>query len=105
MKIAQRLSDISPFFVMEILARAKALEQQGRDIVHMEIGEPDFPTPPKILAAAARALAEADIKYTPAAGLPELRKAIAGFYERKHGVSLDCPSQGSNHRLQPVSFS
>jgi aspartate/methionine/tyrosine aminotransferase len=89
MKIAQRLTDISPFFVMEILARARELEQQGRDIIHMEIGEPDFPTPPKILEAAARALAEADIKYTPAAGLPELRKAIAGFYEHTQGVSLD----------------
>ncbi len=89
MKIAQRLTDISPFFVMEILARAKELEQQGRDIIHMEIGEPDFPTPPKILEAAARALAEADIKYTPAAGLPELRMAIAGFYERTQGVSFD----------------
>lgn len=89
MKIAQRLSDISPFFVMAILARAKELERMGRDIIHMEIGEPDFPTPPKILAAAARALGEADIKYTPAAGLPELRMAIAGFYERRHGVSLD----------------
>jgi len=89
MKIARRLTDISPFFVMEILARAKELEQQGRDIIHMEIGEPDFPTPPKILEAAAQALAEADIKYTPAAGLPELRKAIAGFYERTQGVSLD----------------
>jgi len=89
MKIAQRVSYISPFFVMAILARAKELERMGRDIIHMEIGEPDFPTPPKILAAAARALGEADIKYTPAAGLPELRMAIAGFYERRHGVSLD----------------
>jgi aspartate/methionine/tyrosine aminotransferase len=89
MKIAQRMSYISPFFVMAILARAKELERMGRDIIHMEIGEPDFPTPPKILAAAARALGEADIKYTPAAGLPELRMAIAGFYERRHGVSLD----------------
>jgi aspartate/methionine/tyrosine aminotransferase len=89
MKIAQRVSYISPFFVMAILARAKELERQGRDIIHMEIGEPDFPTPPKILAAAALALGEADIKYTPAAGLPELRMAIAGFYERRHGVSLD----------------
>ena len=89
MKTAQRLTGISPFFVMEILARAKELERQGRDIVHMEIGEPDFPTPPKVQEAATRALRDVDIKYTPAAGLPELRKAIAGFYERKHGISLN----------------
>ena len=89
MNIAQRLSEISPFFVMEILARAKELERQGRDIVHMEIGEPDFPTPPTVLAAAARALGQTDIKYTPAAGLPELRQAIASFYRQRHGVILD----------------
>jgi len=89
MNIAQRLSEISPFFVMEILARAKELERQGRDIVHMEIGEPDFPTPPTVLAAAARALGQTDIKYTPAAGLPELRQAIASFYRQRHGVTLD----------------
>ena len=89
MNIAQRLSEISPFFVMEILARAKELERQGRDIVHMEIGEPDFPTPPTVLAAGARALGQTDIKYTPAAGLPELRQAIASFYRQRHGVNLD----------------
>ena len=89
MNLAQRLADISPFFVMEILARAKELERQGRDIVHMEIGEPDFPTPPTVLAAAARALEKSDIKYTPAAGLPELRQAIATFYLQRDGLSLD----------------
>ena len=89
MNIAQRLSEISPFFVMEILARARELERQGRDIVHMEIGEPDFPTPPRVLAAAAQALGNTDIKYTPAAGLPDLRHAIATFYRHRYDVCLD----------------
>ncbi len=89
MNIAQRLSGITPFFVMEILARAHALERQGHDIVHMEIGEPDFPTPPKILEAAARVLSDSAIKYTPAAGLPELRRAIATFYEHRYSIRLD----------------
>lgn len=86
---AQRMAAISPFFVMEILSRARQLESAGRDIIHMEIGEPDFPTPPHILKAAATALREVDIKYTPAGGLPELRRAIAGFYGQRHGIRLD----------------
>jgi aspartate/methionine/tyrosine aminotransferase len=89
MNFARRMAAINPFFVMEILARARQLEHEGRDIVHMEIGEPDFPTPPCVLSAGALALRETDIKYTPAAGLPELRQAIAGHYASRHGLSLD----------------
>ena len=89
MKLAQRMADIRPFFVMEILSRAKTLEQQGRDIVHMEIGEPDFPTPPRILQRLTMALQDGDIKYTPAGGLPALRQAIAGFYLQRYSVRLD----------------
>lgn len=86
---ALRMAAIRPFHVMEILARARTLEAQGRDIVHMEIGEPDFPTPPRIIAAAERALRDGDVTYTPAAGLPELRLAIAGHYRDRHGLDLD----------------
>jgi aspartate/methionine/tyrosine aminotransferase len=89
MKSSRRMRDIQPFFAMEILARARELEQAGRDIVHMEIGEPDFPTPPLILESAARALKDGAIKYTPAAGLPQLRQAIAGHYRSRHGLNLD----------------
>lgn len=89
MKIARRMTDIRPFVVMEILERARQLEGAGRDIVHMEIGEPDFPTPPLILHAAADALRRTDIKYTPAGGLPELRQAIAAYYAHRYGISLD----------------
>ena len=76
---ARRLQHIAPFRVMEILARAQALEAQGRDIVHLEIGEPDFTTPQPVCDAAARALHGGQLFYTPALGLPELRAAIAGF--------------------------
>jgi aspartate/methionine/tyrosine aminotransferase len=89
MKSSRRMLDIQPFFAMEILARARELEQAGRDIVHMEIGEPDFPTPPLIVEAAARALKDAAIQYTPAAGLPALRQVIAGHYRIRHGLDLD----------------
>ena len=89
MKLSRRMHEIQPFFAMDILARARELEQAGRDIVHMEIGEPDFPTPPLILESAARSLKDGAIKYTPAAGLPQLRQAIAGHYRSRHGLDLD----------------
>ena len=85
---ASRLAKIAPFHVMELLARAKALEAQGRDIIHMEVGEPDFPTPEPIIAAAQAHLATGRVFYTPALGLPELRNAIADFYGTRYGVSV-----------------
>jgi aspartate/methionine/tyrosine aminotransferase len=85
---ASRLSRIAPFHVMELLARAKALETQGRDIIHMEVGEPDFPTPETIIAAAQAHLATGRVFYTPALGLPELRSAIAAFYATRYGVAV-----------------
>ncbi len=86
--LAARLHDIRPFRVMALLARARALEAAGCDIVHMEIGEPDFPTPAPVVAAAQAAIAEGAVHYTPALGLPALREAIAGFYQSHYGVSV-----------------
>lgn len=88
MNIARRMAAIRPFVVMEILARARELEAAGRDIIHMEVGEPDFPAPPHVVAAAAAALRDGDLKYTPAGGLPELRQAIADFYRHRYGQSI-----------------
>jgi aspartate/methionine/tyrosine aminotransferase len=87
--LAKRSADIAPFYVMELLHRAKELESQGRDIIHMEIGEPDFPTPQPILDAGIKHLQTGDIKYTPAAGLPELREKIAVFYQTRYAVNVD----------------
>jgi aspartate/methionine/tyrosine aminotransferase len=84
-----RAQAVSPFHVMRILDRAKTLERQGRDVIHMEVGEPDFPTPEPVIAAARRALEDQALGYTPAAGLPELRGAIAGWYGRRYGLDLD----------------
>jgi aspartate/methionine/tyrosine aminotransferase len=72
-RIAQRLSGVAPFHVMELLARAQALEAQGRNIVHMEIGEPDFPTAKPICDAGIGIVATGNLFYTPALGLPALR--------------------------------
>ena len=87
--IAQRMKGFSPFYVMELLQRAKQLEAEGRDIIHMEIGEPDYPTPEFIVEAGLKQIKTGEIKYTAAAGLPELRKKIAGFYKREYGVQVD----------------
>jgi aspartate/methionine/tyrosine aminotransferase len=82
------MRDIEPFHVMELLARARELEATGRSIVHMEIGEPDFPTPRPICEAGIRALEKGELYYTPALGLPQLREAIAGFYATRYGVAV-----------------
>ncbi len=83
-KIARRMAEIEAFHVMGILARARALEAQGRDIVHMEIGEPDFPTAVPIVEAGIAALRAGDTHYTPALGLPTLRAAIAASYPAEY---------------------
>lgn len=88
MRSASRLADIAPFHVMELLTRAKALEAAGRDIIHMEVGEPDFPTPAPIVDAAQRAIAGGRIFYTPALGLPELREAVSRFYRERYAVDV-----------------
>jgi len=83
------MAEIEPFHVMALLARARELEAAGRSIVHMEIGEPDFPTPEPVVAAAQAAVAGGAVHYTPALGLSALREAIAGFYDERHGVDID----------------
>ncbi len=83
------MAQIAPFHVMEILNRAQELQAQGRDIVHMEVGEPDFPTPEPVLDAAAEFLRGGHVHYTPALGIPPLRAAVAGFYRQRYGFDLD----------------
>lgn len=87
-KIADRMWGIAPFYVMELLQRAKELEQQGRDVIHMEIGEPDFASPETVNAAGIEFIRRGEVKYTPAAGLPALREKIAAFYRERYGVTV-----------------
>ncbi|ABA57394.1 pyridoxal phosphate-dependent aminotransferase [Nitrosococcus oceani] len=87
-RIARRMEDIKPFQVMALLARARELEAQGRSIVHMEIGEPDFITPQPIVEAGIAALRAGRIHYTPAVGLPALREAIANWYSKDAGITV-----------------
>ncbi len=79
-RTAARVGDIAPFHVMDILARAQAMEAAGRDIIHLEIGEPDFATPTPIVEAGIAALRAGHTRYTGALGLPALREGIAGFH-------------------------
>ncbi|HSJ80396.1 MAG TPA: aminotransferase class I/II-fold pyridoxal phosphate-dependent enzyme, partial [Thiobacillus sp.] len=86
---AARMAGIAPFHVMDILARAQALEAAGRDVIHLEIGEPDFATPTPIVEAGVAALRAGHTHYTGALGLPALREAIAGFYATRWQVTVD----------------
>lgn len=82
---------IKPFHVMKLLARARGLEAQGRTIIHMEVGEPDFLTPQAVIDAGIQSIKSGDVHYTPATGLPALREAIADFYAQTFNVEI--PSQ------------
>lgn len=88
-KYAERVRKIEPFRVMDIVARAVALEADGHDVVHMEVGEPDFPTPGAIVKAGQKALTAGKTKYTTAQGLPELRECISQQYMDWYGISVD----------------
>jgi len=87
-RIAARVHEIAPFHVMEVQTAARALEAAGRTVVHMEIGEPDFPTPEPVLAAARQALVGGAIYYTSALGIPALREAIARHYHDHYGAKV-----------------
>ena len=88
-RTAVRMAGIAPFHVMDILARAHALQAAGRDIIHLEIGEPDFATPQPIVEAGIAALRAGHTHYTGALGLPALREAIAGFYATRWQAAVD----------------
>ncbi len=88
MKFAQRMSEIGTETAFEVLAKARKLEAQGRSIVHLEIGEPDFPTPPNIVEAAEKAVRNGYTHYTPAGGLMPARQAVADWIRRWYEVDV-----------------
>jgi aspartate/methionine/tyrosine aminotransferase len=87
MKLAERMSRIGTESAFDVLVRARALEAQGKDVIHLEIGEPDFPTPKHIVEAGKQALDEGWTHYGPSQGLPELREAIAEYISTTRGIS------------------
>lgn len=88
MRLSARARDIQPFIVMEVLERALELEAQGRSIVHLEVGEPDFETPPMVRDAGIQAIREGHTHYTHSLGRWELREAIAARYAERNGVDV-----------------
>ncbi len=91
-KLADRMGRLGTETAFSVLAKAKALEARGRDIIHLEIGEPDFDTADHIVEAGCRALRSGETHYTPTAGIPELREAIAADVAKSRGISVD-PAQ------------
>ncbi|TFG75805.1 MAG: pyridoxal phosphate-dependent aminotransferase [Thermodesulfobacteriales bacterium] len=81
--------EISPFYVMDVLERAKEIESSGESVIHFEVGEPDFPTPDVIANEAIKSIKEGDTKYTHSLGIPELRQAISESYNKNYGVNID----------------
>src|SRR5579885_642796 len=86
--MAQRMSRLGTESAFEVLARAKALEAQGRRIINLGIGQPDFPTPPHVVEAGRKALADGHHGYTPANGIPQLREAVAKALYRRYRVEV-----------------
>lgn len=105
-KIAHRVEEVSPFYVMDLLDRAKEMESCGEDIIHFEVGEPDFETPQCIRDAAKKAIDEKKLGYSPSLGIPELREAIAERYLRIYGVNVSperiVVTSGSSPALQMI---
>jgi aspartate aminotransferase len=89
--LAERMARLGTESAFEVLARARELEAEGRKVIHLEIGEPDFDTPDHIREAARRAIADGHTHYSPAAGIPDLKEAVAAFFSRTRGV--DYPSE------------
>ena len=87
--ISKRCTNLKPFYVMEILERAKELEKSGRKIIHLEIGEPDFDTPACVKQAACQAMDRGETHYTHSLGIPELRQAISRHYRNTYRVDVD----------------
>ncbi|MGB5082431.1 MAG: pyridoxal phosphate-dependent aminotransferase [Burkholderiales bacterium] len=88
MILAARMADIEPFHVMDVQDRAHELEAAGRRIIHMEIGQPDFPAPPAVAEAAIEAIRTRRLGYTASIGLPQLRQAVSDYYRERLGLTV-----------------
>jgi len=103
-ELASRMRRLGTETAFEVLVRAQALEAQGRDVVHLEIGEPDFDTPENIVKAGADALKDGWTHYGPAAGLPDLKEAIATYINRSRGTSFDASQVVVTPGGKPIMF-
>src|SRR5687767_12836675 len=104
MHIAQRISRLGTETSFVVLQKARELEAQGKDIVHLEIGEPDFDTAPNIIAAAKEALDNGFTHYGPAPGLPEARRVIAEVEGRRRGLEFTSNEVVISPGAKPIMF-
>jgi len=104
MQFADRMSRLGTESAFEVLVKARALEAQGRDIVHLEIGEPDFDTPRHIIDAGKEALDSGFTHYGPSAGLPELREAIAEYVSQSRGIVVNPEQVVVTPGAKPIMF-
>lgn len=104
MRLAARMARLGTETAFDVLARARELERQGREIIHLEVGEPDFLTPAPIIEAAYRALKEGWTKYGPSAGLLELREAIAEEVSCRRGISVSPDQVVVTPGAKPIIF-
>jgi aspartate aminotransferase len=104
MKLAERMSRIGTESAFEVLTRARALEAQGHDVIHLEIGEPDFDTPQHVIDAGKKALDEGWTHYGPSQGLPELREAIAEYISETRGISASAANVCVTPGGKPIIF-
>lgn len=103
LRLAERMSRLGTESAFEVLVRARALEASGKKIIHLEIGEPDFPTAPHIVDAAVKALRDGYTHYGPPAGLPQLREAIAEDAARR-GLTVDPSEIVVTPGAKPIMF-
>jgi len=98
------MSNLGTETAFEVLAKAKKLEAEGKSIVHLEIGEPDFPTPANICEAAIKSIQAGDTHYTPSAGIPEVRKAISDYINRTRGIETHPDEVVMTPGAKPIMF-
>src|SRR5690606_13465888 len=104
MKYADRMANLGTETAFEVLAKAKKLEAEGKNIIHLEIGEPDFPTPKNICDAAIKSLQSGDTHYTPSNGILELRSSIANYMTKTRGVEFDADEVVVTPGAKPIMF-
>src|SRR5437764_438784 len=104
LRLASRMSRLGTESAFEVLLRARELEARGKEIIHLEIGEPDFPTAPHIVEAASRALHNGWTHYGPPAGLPQLREAVAEDVSKRRGISVDPAEVVITPGAKPIMF-
>jgi len=95
MRLADRMSRIGTESAFEVLAKARALEAQGRSVIHLEIGQPDFPTPRHVLEAGKQALDDGWTGYGPTSGFPDVREAIAAYVSRTRNIRVGAERSSS----------